>query len=163
MSPHPWIQEVHASMLKSGVRLNSWQIAELFGQPEGAQNACNRLHVAMMRGWFDVTKDIDGRYVYQAKVRVTKRAIWTQEQHDLLRKVWPEMGIKCAHLFPESTPRGVRSMAEKLKIHRLKRGRPPKPKENAPKPEIVLAPLPSRDGLPRVTSIFNLATALEAA
>lgn len=43
---------------------------------------------------------------------------WTPIADALLAQVWPDLGKKCAPMFPGATPKAVANRANKLKIRR---------------------------------------------
>lgn len=53
-----------------------------------------------------------------------KHKPWTDQDKEILSRAWPEMGIKCAHMFPECTPSSIRAQAWRMGL------------ENPPEPEI---------------------------
>ncbi len=165
MKPHPWMLKVHTSMLESKAALSCTEIRGTYGDPEGRQPAADRLHQALARGWFDVITS-DGAYLYKAKPRRGARySVWTPAKDELLAKWWPIEGAKCGKRFPDVTPDGVRSRVEKLnkalpegqKIHKAHKAKRSPRKAEPREPQQL--PI-SRDGLPRATSIWALASAI---
>jgi len=145
-----WAIKVHEAMLSSGESLTAAEILQRFGPSPGRKPMANRMFEATKAGWFR-TEKVPGpgnRNRYTATPR-EERFDWTPALNALLSKLWPEMGAKCAPMFAPATPSSVQARASVMGLRLLpevrqgKGGHPPRPVE-------------SRDGMPRVRSVFEL-------
>lgn len=152
-----WAIDVHAAMLASGESLTCAEIVAKFGPSPGKKPVANRMWEAANRGWYSVEKvagSICNANRYKALPR-EDRYDWTPERCAALAKVWPTMGVRCAPMFAPATVPSVQKRAAVMTLRMLpsvKRGKGGHPPPKPPAPD-------SRDGLPRVRSVFELGAA----
>jgi len=101
-----------------------------------------------------------------------KPAPWIPEEDELLRSVWPMLGKRCEHMFPNRSLQAIRGRVKVLgKKSNMKRDF----KQGAPghrkgmvtaykrMHKAVILTQPSRDGMPaRVNSIWHYAQEISA-
>ena len=95
-----------------------------------------------------------------------KPAPWILEEDELLQRVWPMLGKRCAHMFPGRSLQGIRGrvkvLGQKVNMKRdFKNGEPGHRKGHTSTykrvHKAVVLTQHSRDGLPMVCSVFELA------